>query len=118
MGDITPTVTIDEGWLLEDGMEGVNLFPYNAGSWDMTFPWPVVILSESDARWVFSTLTNKDDEIAFWKNNLDAEVHEHNNTINRHNNVVKQREWYRKVATYGIPASVITFFILGLIVGG
>jgi len=116
MSKIPTKEVIDADWLLEDGFPGVNIYPYDAGGYDLLFPWAVIIMSESDGAWVFSELKNIDLEREHWKAALNAETSLHNETINERNIQLQQRLFWQKVSRYGIPAGIVTGFILGIVV--
>lgn len=112
------TAEIDAEWLLEDGMEGLNIFPYEPGTYNIYFPWAVIIMSESDAKWLFSDYTIMEEEVKYWKLVLEDETLAHNETIKDFNAEVDRSERYKKLATYGIPAGFITGIIIALLSGG
>jgi hypothetical protein len=116
--DTSTLKEIDETWLLEDGTAGLNLYPYDAGSYEIYFPFNVVILSDSDGRWLFSTYYAQEEEIERWKESVNTEVNLHNETIKDFNALRKQYERNSLIMRYGIPSGIILGLITGLIIGG
>ena len=111
----SPRKTVDEEWLLEDGTEGINIYPYEQGGWELYFPFDVIILSDSDGRYVFASLSWYEGEVLYWQGKYIDQLNVHNQDVKDYNGVVKEKNFWKTVATYGIPASIILSFIGGLL---
>lgn len=110
--------SIDLEWTTEDGEGGVQMYAYPQGAHDIYAPFPFILLSEGDARWLIADSITKDQQISQLRSVINTNVELHNETIKDFNVQLEKANRWHTIATYGIPGGIIAGLVIGLLIGG